>query len=95
MLPCDDDVEVHQGELDIVGCGVGEHAEGPRVCLAEVAEAEEPEAGGQVMQRGTGGFVGAPVEVGAPQREPDVAAAWDHRTELLLEGLGYAEAGRR
>lgn len=51
----DDNVEVHQGELDVCGCGVGEHAECPRAGLAEVAEAEEPQAGGQVLQSGAGG----------------------------------------
>ena len=94
MLPSTTSVEVHQGELDILGGGVGQHAEGPRVGLAEVAEAEEPEAGGKVLQRGADGPVVAPVQVGAPQREPGVAAARDHRTELLLEGLGHAQAGR-
>ena len=50
----DDDVEVHQAELHIARvCAYGQHAEGPRVCLAEVAEAEQPEAGGQVLQRRT------------------------------------------
>lgn len=56
-----------------------------------MAEAEQPERSGEVLDGGTVGVVVTPTEVRPPERNADVASAGHGAAEPLLEGLGYAE----
>jgi hypothetical protein len=88
-----DAVEVHKPELGFSWFRVREHAQGPGVSLSEMPESQEPEAGRQVPHCWPCSIGKAPVEVRAPQRDPDVAASGKHSAELSLECLREAESG--
>jgi hypothetical protein len=72
---------------------VGQHAEGPCVCLAEVTEAEQPESRREVEQRRSNHLFGAPAEVRGPEGDAEIATARHDGTDLLLESFGDAQRG--
>ena len=90
----DDDVEVHEADLARRSASRRAACRGSRRRPGRGGRGRAARAlAGRYCKGGPAASRCAPVEVGAPQGDADVAAAGNGRAELLLEGLGDAESG--